>query len=137
MSYKYFEIKDGRKLSELTESEQRYITNEWERLCERYNINTSEHIFFQKTNGRFFRAERGRISASRYSGSAGGYWAIVYGNCKVWGFRKNPFGEYDPEPTEKRFGSLTKENGEIVTIPKTVKTKKEALELARKLGFEF
>ena len=31
MSYKYFEIKGGRKLSEMTADEQAYIRKEWDR----------------------------------------------------------------------------------------------------------
>lgn len=137
MSYHFSEIKDGRRFSELTESEQKYINQEWERLCNRKAINTSEVVFFQKANGRFFKATRGRLAAHPSHGSAGGYWAVVYGNCKAWRFCKNPFGEFDPEPAEKRFGSLTKQDGEIVPVPHTVHTKSEALELAKKLGFEF
>lgn len=136
MSYKYYEIKDGRKFSDLTEEESAYIRKEWDRLCSRTTTNTSERIFIQKPNGRFFEALRGRIAPSRYSGCAGGYWTIRYGDCKRWGFRKNPFAEYDPEPVDKYFNALSKSNGEIVQIPASVHTKKDALELARKLGFE-
>ena len=50
MSYKYSEIKDGRKLSEMTEQEQAYIHKEWERLCARETINTPEYVFIQKAD---------------------------------------------------------------------------------------
>ena len=66
MSYKFYEIKGGRKLSEMTEQEQTYIRNEWDRLCSRETVNTPEYIFIQKPNGRFFRATRERIGPSLY-----------------------------------------------------------------------
>lgn len=136
MSYKYSEIHGGRKLAEMTEWEQAYIHKEWERLCSRKTVNTSEYVFAQKPNGRFFEARRGRIAASRYSGCAGGYWSIRYGDCRRWCFKKNPFGSFDPEPTDKYFGAINFENGERVVIPSSVHTKKEVLELAKKIGFE-
>ena len=136
MSYKYSEIQGGRKLSEMTESEQAYINKEWERLCARENANTSEFVFFQKPNGRFFEARRGRIAANRYEGCAGGFWTVRYGNCKRWGFKKNPFGMYDPEPMNQYFSSLRRDTGEVVNIPGSVHTKKDVLELAKRLGFE-
>ena len=135
MSYKSYEIKGGRKLSEMTESEQVYIRNEWARLCTRETVNTSEYVFIQKPDGHFFKATRGRIAACRYTGSAGGYWSISYGVCNRWGFKKNPFGLYDPEPMDKTFSS-TIITGETITIPSRVHTKKDVIELARKLGFE-
>lgn len=136
MSYRYQEIKDGRKLSEMTASEQEYIHAQWDRLCARESVNNSEFVFSQKANGRFFRAIRGRIAANRYTGCAGGYWAVRYGDCRRWTFKKNPFGMYDPEPVDKCFSALRLENGERIEIPSTVHTKKEVLELAKKLGFE-
>lgn len=136
MSYRSYEIKGGRKLSEMTESEQAYIHKEWDRLCARETVNTSEYVFIQKSNGRFFKAIRGRIAAMRYGGSAGGYWSIQYGNCLFWGFKKNPFGQFDPEPMDKFYSAKTMESGEIVNIPSKVHTKKEVIELAKKLGFE-
>ena len=134
MSYKHYEIKGGRKLSEMTEQEQAYIRKEWERLCARETINTPEYVFIQKADGHFFKAERGRIAANRYTGCAGGYWSIRYGVCNRWGFKKNPFGEYDPEPIEKTFSS-TNLTGETINIPSSVHTKKDVLGLAQQLGF--
>ena len=137
MSYKYHEIQGGRKLSEMPESEQEYIHKEWERLCAREDVNTPELVFFQKANGRFFEARRGRIAANRYTGCAGGYWSVRYGNCKGWYFKKNPFGQFDPEQKDKYFSGLTLESGETIPVPSEVHTKKEVLELAKRLGFEF
>ena len=136
MSYKYAEIAGGRKLSEMTADEQSYIRKEWDRLCARGTENTSERVFIQKPNGRFFEATRGRIAANRYIGCAGGYWAIRYGNCKCWGFKKDPFGTYFPDAMEKYFSALTKTTGETINIPRSVHTKKDVLGLAIKLGFE-
>lgn len=136
MSYKHYEIRDGRKLSEMTESEQAYIHKEWDRLCERGSVNTPELVFSQKANGFFIKATRERIAAARYCGSAGGFWSVRLGNCRKWGFKKNPFGQFDPEPMEKYFSGLTLQTGETVMVPKTVHTKKEVLELVKKLGFE-
>ena len=136
MSYKYFEIAGGRKLSEMTADEQAYICKEWERLCARGTVNTPERVFIQKANGRFFEATRGRIAANRYLGCAGGFWSVRYGNCKCWGFKKDPFGTYYPDTTEKYFSALNLATGEKVTIPRSVHSKKDVLELAQKLGFE-
>lgn len=137
MSYKYFEIKDGRKLSEMTADEQAYINREWERLCTRPDENTSEYIFFQKANGRFFKAIRGRYGANPMNGCLGGYWTVRYGTCRAWGFCKDPFGTYYPDVKEKYYTALRRDNGELINIPSSVHTKKEVLELAKKLGFEF
>ena len=138
MSYRYQEI-HGRtfKLSEMPESEQAYVRKEWERLCARENVNSSELVFFQKPNGRFFKAIRGRIAANRYMGCAGGYWSVRYGDCKRWAFKKNVMCQYDPEPIDKYFSALVKDNGERIEIPSSVHTKKEVLALAKELGFEF
>lgn len=136
MSYKYSEIKDGRKLSEMTAGEQAYIRKEWYRLCARESVNTSEYVLIQKPNGRFFEATRGRIAANRYTGCAGGYWSIRYGNCKCWGFKKDPFGTYYPDAMEKCFSALQRTTGETVNIPSSVHSKKDVLALAQKLGFE-
>ena len=136
MSYKYCEIQGGRKLSEMTEWEQEYIRKEWDRLCARGTVNNSERIFIQKPNGKFFEAIRGRIAANRYTGCAGGYWSVRVGDCRRWGFKKNPFGQYDPEPVDKHFSGWRLANGEIVNIPSSVHTKKDVLELALKIGFE-
>ena len=135
MSYRYAEIKDGRKLSEMTESEQNYIREKWDRLSLRENINTPEIVFVQHTNGKFFRAVRCRIAAHRYSGSAGGYWSVEFGNCRRWCFKKNPFGTYDPEQTDKTFSGIKLESGEVEMIPKTISTKREVLEFAARIGF--
>ena len=136
MSYKHYEIKDGRKLTEMTIDEQEYIKKTWDRLCARKPINNSELVFAQKPNGRFIEAKRGRINADRYGGCSGGYWAIQYGNCRCWGFKKNPFGEYDPEQMDKYFSSVAMSQDETIAIPRSVHTKKEVLELVKKLGFE-
>lgn len=136
MSYKYFEIKDGRKLSEMTDDEQAYIRKEWDRLCARESVNTSERVFIQKPNGRFFEATRGRIAANRYTGCAGGYWSVRYGDCKRWGFKKDPFGGYYPDAVEKYFSGINYPDGTHVEIPSSVHTKKDVLALAKKLGFE-
>ena len=136
MSYKYHEICNGRKLSEMTEQEQAYIRKEWDRLCARENSNTSEYVFIQKADGHFFEAIRGRIAANRYTGCAGGYWSVRYGTCKRWGFKKNPFGLFDPEPIDKYFSGIDYPDGKHVQIPSSVHTKKDVLELAKKLGFE-
>ena len=137
MSYKYYEIKDGRKLSEMTESEQAYIRKEWERLSARPSENNSEFVFIQKSNGKFLKAIRGRYGAIRGRGSMGGYWTVRVGDCRRWGFKKNVFGQYDPEPVDKYFSGWRLETGEIVNIPSSVHTKNEVLEWAKKLGFEF
>lgn len=136
MSYKYAEIAGGRKLSEITAEEQAYIRKEWDRLCARESVNTSERVFVQKANGRFFEARRGRIAANRYTGCAGGYWSIRYGDCKRWGFKKDPFGTYYPDAMEKCFSALTRTTGETVNVPSSVHSKKDVLALAQKLGFE-
>ena len=138
MSYKHYEIKGGRKLSEMTEQEQAYIHKEWERLCARETIHTPEYVFIQKQNGRFFRATRKRdtvICGGLYRGSHGGYWVVRYGDCRRWGFKKNPFGEYDPMPVDKYFSGLTLSTGETINIPSSVHMKKDVLALAQKLGF--
>lgn len=135
MSYKHYEIKGGRKLSEMTEVEQQYIRKEWDRLCARENVNTPELVFIQKPDGHFFKATRERIAANRYTGCAGGYWSVRYGICTRWGFKKNILGLYDPEPMDKTFSS-TNITGEVVNIPSKVHTKKDVLALAAKLGFE-
>ena len=137
MSYRYSEMEKVRKLSETTESEQVYIRKEWERLCARENINNSENIFFQKQNGRFFKAIREHENAIRGCGSTGGYWTIRYGSCRHWGFSKDPFGGYYPDVKDKYYSALKKDSGELIIIPSSVHTKKETLELAKKLGFEF
>lgn len=136
MSYKYAEIKDGRKLSEMTAEEQAYIRKEWDRLCARESINTSEYVFIQKPDGHFFKAIRERIAANRYTGCAGGFWSIRYGDCKRWGFKKDPFGKYYPDATEKCFSALKRTTGETINIPSSVYSKKDVLALAKKLGFE-
>jgi len=136
MSYKYAEIAGGRKLSEMTADEQAYIRKEWDRLCARESVNTSERVFIQKPNGRFFEATRGRIAANRYTGCAGGYWSVRYGDCKRWGFKKDPFGTYYPDAMEKYFSGLTLTTGETINIPSSVHSKKDVLALAQKLGFE-
>lgn len=136
MSYKYAEIAGGRKLSEMTADEQAYIRKEWERLCSRESVNTSEYVFIQKPNGRFFKAIRGRIAANRYTGCAGGYWSIRYGDCKRWGFKKDPFGTYYPDAMDKCFSALARTTGETINIPSSVHSKKDVLALAQKLGFE-
>lgn len=136
MSYKYAEIQGGRKLSEMTEWEQEYIRKEWDRLCARGTVNNSERVFIQKPNGKFFEATRGRIAANRYTGCAGGYWSVRVGDCRRWGFKKNPFGQYDPEPVDKYFSGWRLANGDVVNIPSSVHTKKDVLELAQKIGFE-
>ena len=136
MSYKYFEIKDGRKLSEMTADEQAYIRKEWDRLCARESVNTSEYVFIQKPNGRFFEATRGRIAANRYEGCAGGYWSVRYGDCKRWGFKKDPFGGYYPNAVNQYFSGINYPDGTHVEVPSSVHTKKDVLDLAQKLGFE-
>lgn len=136
MSYKRYEIQGGRKLSEMTEQEQAYIRKEWDRLCARESINNSEYVFIQKPDGHFFEARRGRIAANRYAGCAGGYWSVRYGDCRRWGFEKNPFGEYDPEPMNKYFSAVNFSDGTRIEIPASVHTKKDVLELAQKLRFE-
>ena len=136
MSYKYFKIKDGRKLSEMTADEQAYIRKEWDRLCARESINTSECVFIQNPNGRFFEATRKRIEANRYRGCKGGYWSIRYGDCKRWGFKKDPFGGYYPDAVKKYFSGINYPDGTHVEIPSFVHTKKDVLALAQKLGFE-
>lgn len=136
MSYKYSEIKDGRKLSEMTVEEQERIKKEWDRLCARETVNNSEYLFIQKANGRFIKASRGRYGAIPGRGSMGGYWSVRYGDCRRWGFSKDPFGTYYPEVKEKYYTALRKDNGELINIPSSVHTKKEVLELAKKLGFE-
>lgn len=136
MSYKYVEIKDGRKLSEMTEQEQAYIRKEWDRLCARESINNSEYVFIQKPDGHFFKATRERIAANRYMGCAGGYWSVRYGTCKRWGFKKDPFGGYYPDAKEKCFSGIDYLDGTHVEIPSSVHTKKDVLALAQKLGFE-
>lgn len=138
MSYKHYEIKGGRKLSEMTEQEQAYIRGEWDRLCARKNVNTPELVFIQKPDGHFFKATRMRqsiVCGGMYRGSLGGSWSVRYGNCRRWGFKKNILGLYDPEPMDKTFSS-TNITGEIVNIPSSVHTKKDVLALAAKLGFE-
>ena len=135
MSYRYSEIK-GRKLSEMTEGEQKYVREKWETLCSRGNVDTPEIVFFQKPNGSFFKATRERIAANRYQGCAGGFWAVYYGNCKHWGFKKNVFGQYDPEQMNKYYSGLKLATGEVINVPATVHTKKEVMELAKSLGFE-
>lgn len=139
MSYKYCEIKNGFEFSELTEREQEYIRKEWERLLARETVNTPEVVFIQKPNGRFFEATRKRhaiVCDGLYRGSRGGYWSIRYGNCKRWGFTKDPFGEFYPEAKAKCFSALILETGEKINIPSSVSAKKDVLELAKKLGFE-
>ena len=136
MSYHFYEIKGGRKLSEMTAEEQALIRKEWGRLCARESVNTSERVFIQKSNGRFFEATRGRIAASRYAGCAGGYWSVRYGDCTYWGFEKNPFGQYDPMQKNKYYSGANFSDGRHVDVPKSVHTKKDVLELAQKLGFE-
>lgn len=136
MSYKRYEIQGGRKLSEMTEQEQAYIREEWDRLCARESINNSEHVFIQKPDGNFFEAQRGRIAANRYTGCVGGYWSVHYGNCRRWGFKKNPLCQYDPEPMDKYFSAVNFSDGTRVEIPASVHTKKDVLELAKKLRFE-
>ncbi len=137
MSYRYSELKEKFHLSELTESEQAYIRKDWERLCSCENINNSEYIFFQKPNGRFFKATRCRENAIRGCGSTGCHWTIRYGSCRHWGISKDPFGTYYPDVKDKFYSALRKDSGELVNIPSSVHTKKEALELAKELGFEF
>ncbi len=136
MSYKYYEIKGGRKLSEMTADEQACIRIEWDRLCSRKTINTSEYVFIQKPNGRFFEARRGRIEANRYRGCRGGYWSVRYGDCKRWGFKKDPFGGYYPDVVSKYFSGINYPDGTHVDIPSSVHTKKDVLDLAQRLGFE-
>lgn len=135
MSYKYCEIKDGHKLSEMTESEIAYIHAKWERLCARANVNTSEQVFIQCPDGLFLNAVRIRESAIRGHGSAGCHWSVRVGTCKAWKFAKNPFGSYDPEQTDKYYTGIRKESGEIINVPATVKAKKDVIELAQKLGW--
>lgn len=135
MSYKRYEAQSVHKLSDLTEQEQAYIRKEWDRLCSRETVNTPESVFIQKADGHFFKATRGRIAAVRHFGSAGGFWFVKYGVCNRWGFKKNVMGQYDPEPMDKSFSS-TNRTGETIAIPSKVHTKKEVLDLAKKLGFE-
>ena len=135
MSYKYHEIKDGRKLSEMTESERASVHAKWDRLCARENVNTPEWVFIQRPNGLFLEATRERINAVRYLGCSGGYWTVRVGTCKAWKFAKNVFGSFDPEPTNKYYRAIRKESGEVVNIPETVKAKKDVIELAKKLGW--
>ena len=138
MSYKYSETK-GRMLSEMTADEQEYIRKKWDRLCARETVNTSECVFIQRPDGRFFKATRGRfavVNGGLYRGSTGGYWIVRYGNCKRWGFKKDPFGTYYPDVVEKCFSGLTLATGETISVPNSVHTKKEVLALARKLKFE-
>lgn len=135
MSYKYFEIKNVRTLSELTEDERVYIRKEWDRLCARETVNTPERVFIQKPDGHFFEARRGRIAANRYTGCAGGYWSVRYGTCRRWGFKKNPFGKFDPEQMDKYFSGIIYPDGGHVEIPSSVHTKKDVLELAERIGF--
>lgn len=137
MSYRYAEIKGGRKLSEMTERERNYIREKWDRLSLRENINTPELVFVQHTNGKFFRAVRCRIAAHRYHGSAGGYWRVVFGDCRRWYFKKNPFGTYDPEQKDEIFSGIKLKSGEVVMIPQTIPTKREVLEFAARIGFGF
>lgn len=139
MSYRYAEIKGGRKLSEMTDDEQAYIRKEWDRLCARETVNTPRYVFAQKPNGRFFRAERGHhaiVNGGMWRGSDGGYWIVRYGDCKRWGFKKDPFGTYYPDAIEKYFSGLTLATGETISVPPSVHTKKEVLALAKQLGFE-
>ena len=135
MSYKYCEIKGGRKLSEMTESEIAYVHAKWERLCARGNVNTPEEVFIQRPNGLFLKAIRVRECAFRYSGSAGCHWNVRVGTCKAWKFEKNPMGSYDPEQTDRYYTGIRKESGEIINVPATVKAKKDVIELAQKLGW--
>lgn len=137
--YSYAEAKKGLKFSELTESEQNYIRVEWEKQKARKNVNNSEYIYIQiPETGFFFKAERGRICASRYSGSAGGYWRVTLGNFKGWKFSKSPLGGYYPESAIRKYNrAQRKEDGTIIEIPFSVHTKKDALELAKLVGFKF
>lgn len=135
MSYKYSEIKNGRKLSEMTESEIAYVHAKWDRLCARENVNTPEQVFIQRANGFFFDAIRIRECAIRGRGSAGCHWNVRVGTCKAWKFAKDPFGSYYPEQTDKYFTGIRKESGEVIYVPTTVKAKKDVIELAKKLGW--
>ncbi len=136
MSYPYHIAKQGLKFSQLTEGEQAYLSQEWERSINSPNVNSSEFILIHKANGFFFVASRMRINAIRGRGSDGGYWRVRYGSVKAWKFRKNPFGEFDPEITNKFYTGKRTESGDIIQVPAAVHTKKEAIDLARALGFE-
>ncbi len=136
MSYSYAIAKQGMRFSELTESERAYISERWQALCERQNINNSEVVFVQRPNGNFIEAYRGRINAVRGVGSMGGYWRVRFGNCKKWGFEKTPLGSYEPEALVKYFAAIQTQVGEVISIPKEVHTKKEVLELIQRICWE-
>lgn len=121
------------KFSELEISEQKYIQEEWERLCKRESINTPYEIFIQKPSGIFFRAVRVSRALGRYVGSLPGYWSIRLGSCKRWGFKKDPFGGYYPDQYDKFYGNYQLETGEVVKIPSKLHTKKEVIELLKEL----
>lgn len=85
-----------------------------------------------KEGTRYFLAYR-RNDFSRYSGgSIYGWWVVRYGKV-LWDRRKQPLGndfDYFWVLSGKTFGKS--KNG--TEIPKEVHTKKEVLEIARKIG---
>lgn len=127
--FEWSEIKNIKTLSELPEE----VANEMREKRKIYansicRNSSYEYCVVNEDCTRFFSASR-TYGWDGYK-SYGNTWHITYGSIS-WKFSKRLFGLYEPEWCKgKTFGKAT--NG--TEIPKMVGTKKEVIELAKKIG---
>lgn len=88
-------------------------------------------------HNRYFlcRRRNGFKADVRFTSSLDCYWEVYYGEVQ-WKFTKNVIGDLEVVWFRgKRFNRKKNPDGTIVEIPNMVTTKKEALQLAKELGF--
>lgn len=126
------------KLSELPEEIQHELRTNKPQFIKEHTWNNSYHLCLINKNGtRYFRADRICLMSKWAAFGGGSYWKIHYG-CVVWTQGHTPFGDpyYHWKLSCKAYGSVQMSNGSVINIPRYLDTKKEVIEIARKIGFE-
>lgn len=126
------------KFIELPKETQEQLLKERKELHNQ-NIDCSYSVHLYNEEGtRIFRATRickewGDNKGHSMPFGGGSYWKILYGKTKIV-YKINPIGEKDFYWVEgKQFTAITTKKG-TVQIPKELNTKKEVIELVKKIG---
>lgn len=98
-------------------------------------VNDSYTIHLYSADGkRYVYAHRHAIPSLYMNFGGGSYWTIEYGKVQFEGY-KDPLGGRSYRWCDgKKFGSITKADGSVVTIPNRVDTKQEVLDIIRAIG---
>ena len=121
------------KLQELPKEIQQGLIEERKTLCEKWHRNTPWEVCFVNEDGtRFFHAYRKNDFAGY--GSISGWWIVRYGEIRWRHTYKNEWGfeEEKYEWVESRKTYSIAANG--TQIPSDVHTKKDVLDLVKKIG---